>query len=1113
MKKNFEKPTRWKCARLQKLLKIMRLTFFLVLVSTMFVSAGAYSQNTKLSLRYKDIPVGDLLELIEEQTEFRFAFSKSSLNQDEKVSINVKDEKLDKVLSIILDPNQLSYKIIDRYVVISDKGVPGENKAPQAKLTVSGKVAEPSGLPLPGVTVVVKGIAQGTVTNADGNYTLANVPDGATLQFSFVGMKMQEIVVDGKILINVIMEEDAIGIDEVVAIGYGVQKKVSTTSPVSQLKGEELTKRPVDNAQQLLQGLASGVTILDQGGYPGRATATIRVRGLTSLDENDPLIIVDGVEQRLEDINPNDIESISILKDAASTAIYGSRAANGVVLVTTKRGNKEGGINITYSGYVGLRKSNNNPEHMEVGDYLRLQNIAYTNAGRDPLYTDEEINTWISTDDRVNYPLPNTWFKNKYLVKTGIQNDQNISLTGGNEKVQGRASARWQSNEGIISSVSNEIRDIKTNLDFTPNKKLKLSTDLNYRQNDSKAPVYNIFQYMLHACQWIVPKYPDGTYGLSKQNCSPLVFNDLSGRDKLNKDMLIGNFKLEYSIIPGLKLTGQYSIRANYNRQKIFYNAYTIYDYEDNTKVLKSVDKNSLYEIRNNVKESTLTSLANYNYTKEKYDFKLLVGYSEISNKQNYLKGYREDFYSNELQSISMGSDDNKDITGYDYEWGLKSFLGRANYIFDNRYIFEFNARWDGSSRFTKSNRYAFFPSVSGAWRVTQEKFWNHDNDFVNELKIRASWGRSGNQAIPLYEFYPALTSVSYTFNDELAQGYIESDMANTELTWEVTTQTDIGFDSQFLNQKLTLSFDWYKKITDGILLDIPIPGVVGLDAPQQNAGVVENKGIEFQLGLRNKHTKLRYEIFGNLGYNSNKIKNLAGTGPYISGSTTTAMYIREEGHSIDTHWGYKMEGLFQTEEEIENYPTLYSDTKPGDTKYINVVDDGEINSEDMTHLGNSFPSYNYGLTANMVYKGFEFYMNWQGAADFSERIHGALAEMGNQEGFCPDIYANDYWTEDNKNARFPRPVKYDLRNMQPSNLLIFDASYLRLKMLQVGYNLPEKLIKKTCIKKAKFTLTGTDLMTFSKLNEWHLDPEAHSSRGNYYPQTSVYSLGFIFQF
>jgi len=1111
MKKN-ELVDEWDFSYLTKTFRIMRITLFLMFAVILQTFANeAYSQKTKLSLDYINTRLEVVLDDIENLSEFYFLANEKLVNVDRRVNLSVKNKKIDEILDMLFAGTDVVYTITDRKIILAPSFLAEDA---QQQRSVSGKVTDSGGQPLPGVTIVVKGTTQGTVTNADGNYSLFNISDDATLVFSFIGMSTQEIVVGSQLTINVIMEEEAIGIEEIVAIGYGTQRKVSTTSPVSQVIGEELARRPSTNIQQTLQGMAPGVTILDEGGYPGRDNAIIRVRGITTLGNNNPLILVDGVEQRLDDINPNDIESISILKDAASTAIYGSRAANGVVLVTTKRGNKGEEVNVIYSGLVAMRKSNNNPKHMPVEDYMRLQNIAYVNAGREARYTEEEIQTWVTTDDRITYPLPNTWFENGSLVRTGLQIDQNLSVSGGGEKIQGRGSIRWQKNDGVISSVKNKISEVRTNLDYSPFEILKLSTDINYRQNYSETALHNVFQFIFHAGQWCVPKYPDGSYGLSPQNQSPLVWNDLEGRDKLYKDVFIGNLKVELDIISGLKFIGQYSLNVNNNVQKVFRNAYKIYDYWEKTKVRKNVSKNSLDEIRDDIKETTLTSLLNYNYNKNRHQAKALAGYSEISNTRNYLDGYREFFYNNDVQSISMGSDDNKNITGYDREWGLKSFFGRANYIYDDRYIIEVNARWDGSSRFTGPNVYAFFPSVSGAWRISQEAFWNQESDLLRELKLRVSWGKSGNQAIPLYEFYPAMVSAPYAFNEQLAEGYLETSMANSELTWETTTQTNIGFDSQFFDQNLSFSFDWYKKTTDGILLELPIPGVVGLNPPQQNAGVVENKGIEIQVGYRGRHKNLSYDISGNMGYNANKIISLSGTGPYIS--TTVgyqAIYMKEEGHPIDTHYGYLIDGFFQSEEEVASYPTLYAGSKPGDTKYIDRNEDGKITPDDMTHIGNSFPSYTYGLTSTVTIRNFEFYWHWQGAADFMERIQGSSGEMGNQEGFCPDVYTNNYWTEDNRDARFPRPIKFDLRNVHASPLLIIDASYVRLKMLQIGYNIPASLLSRTFFKNMKLTLSGTDLITFSKLNEWGFDPEAHSVRGNYYPQTSAYSLGLVFQF
>ena len=1114
MKKNDPSQRHRRCPALRKILNIMKLTTLLFFLALLQVSANSFSQ-TRLNLKFEKESLESVFSKIESNSDYSI-FYKNDLIQDSKeITGEYKDASVNEILDQILKSANLSYTIKGKLIMIVPNAEPAKENNGQQQKPVSGKVTDSTGGPLPGVSVVVKGTTTGTITDGEGNYTLPNVPENATLQFSFVGMKGQEVPVGGKTTVNVKMEEETVGIEEVVAVGYGTQKKVSTTSPISQMKGEEMARRPVTNAQQSLQGLAPGVTILDGGGEPGRSAATLRVRGITTLSgNNNPLVLIDGIEQSMDDINPSDIDNVSILKDAASTAIYGSRAANGVVLVTTKRGKKDQ-LSITYSGYVAMQQANNKPEHMGLEDYLRYQDLAYSNVGMAAPYSEDLIKTWVSSDDRITYPLPNDWFNVMY--KNAPQFDQNLSFAGGNEKIQGRASIRWQEQDGIITSVFNKGKEARVNLDFNPTKKLKISADLNYRfgysRNSAPANNISIWHWFYHGSQWAVPRYPDGSYGISKQGNSPLLYNDMGGYDKLNKVTLVTNLKLEYEILPGLKFNGQYSLRGNNNSQKIFTNTLQIYDYATKTKLLKNVDKNTLNEIRENIAETTITTLLNYEKNFEKNQIKLLAGYSEIYNNQSYLKGYREYFYNNDIQSISMGSDNNKNITGNDSEWGLKSYFGRANYIYNDKYIFEANARWDGSSRFTGPNVYAFFPSVSGAWRISQENFWNKNSKIFSDLKLRASWGKSGNQAIPLYEFYPALISASYTFSDKLAQGYLQKNMANADLTWETTTQTNIGVDSQLFDQKVTFNFDWYKKTTEGILLTLPIPGVIGLNPPKQNAGVVENKGIELMIGYKGKSKNWKWDVSGNLAYNKNEIKSLAGTGPYITTSATDPMTIRAEGLPIDANWGYKVDGFFQTAAEVSSYPTLFANTKPGDTKYVDLNNDGKITPADMTYLGNSFPNYTFGFTSTLAYKNFELFWQWQGVADVGVRLSGALSEMGNQEGFTHKIYANNVWTPENPNARFPRPTKFSLNNVQSSEMLIQDGSYLRLKTLQLAYSLPKNLLGKTFIKSARFTLSGTNLLTFSKLNEWNLDPEFPSGRAAYYPQTSVYSLGFNFQF
>ncbi|MDR1403365.1 MAG: TonB-dependent receptor [Tannerellaceae bacterium] len=1085
---------------------LVLITFFLF---TLLTPLQAQAQTSRVTLSLENVNLKTFFDALEKQSSYSFTYRDIIVEDKNDISLTVNNQTVEQALNQILPARGLRYSIYGNSIQVTKTDR-------QVARRISGSVTDSFGDPVIGANVVQKGTANGTITDVDGNFTL-EVPAGSMLQISYIGFQAKEQRVGNRQNYSILLTENAQNLEEVIVVGYGVQKKVSATSAIAQLKNEELTVRPVSNTQQALQGLSPGLTITDEGGAPGRSAAKVRVRGITTLTaeqdgrtigSNDPLVLVDGVEQRFEDVNPNDIESISILKDAASAAIYGSRAANGVILVTTKRA-KAGEIRVNYNGFFSLSAPQNTPKHMDAIDYMRYQNMAYVNSGAEPIYPEERIREYQLSNDRMKYPLPNDYIDLMY--RHAFLTDNNVSVSGGSDTYKGLLSLRHQDNDGILSSYKYKMTGIRINTDYKKGV-FSLNADADYRYNYSKEPLNNVINYIYHGSQWAVPQYPDGTYGISKQGNNPMILNDIAGDSKLRKYYFVGNLKLDVQLFKDLKITAQYSAKVTNDINKKFSNAYQILDYDDKTVVKKNVDKNHLTEARENMNEQTLTGLINYGKTMGAHQFNALAGYSEIANKRNYLEGYREYFYNNEITSMDMGGLDNRKISGYDHEWGLRSFFGRANYNFHNRYLFEANARWDGSSRFTGSGVYAFFPSLSAAWRVSQEKYWI-ENDILNDLKIRGSWGKTGNQAIPLYEFYPALLISSYTYEDLIATGYIQEKMSNKDLTWETTTQTDVGLDAYLFNSRMSIAFDFYNKVTDGILLKLPIPGVIGLLEPLQNAGSVRNRGIELMLSWRDTFKDVGYHVTANLAMNKNRILDLAGSGPYKTTSSTDPMTIRQEGLPIDSHWGYKTDGLFQTQEEVDSYPTLFANSKPGDVKYIDLNGDGEITPEDMTCLGNTFPKYTFGLNGSIAWKGFELYMQWQGAADIDVRLTGALIEMGNQEGFTHEIYTNNVWTPDNTDARFPRPVKFDLRNVHSSDRVIFDGSYLRLKTLQLSYTLPLQLTRKAFIQKAKVSVSATNLLTFSALNEWNLDPEIPSGRANYYPQTSVSSLGLTLEF
>ncbi|RRB00914.1 SusC/RagA family TonB-linked outer membrane protein [Larkinella rosea] len=981
-------------------------------------------------------------------------------------------------------------------------------------LPISGRVTGDKGEAVPGVSVVLKGTTRGTTTDAEGGFRL-EVPDAsATLVFSFVGYLTQEITVGNRTTIDVQLASDEKALSEVVVVGYSTIKKESLTGAVTAIKGPELVKRTTSNVQQALQGQMPGLTVLDQGAGPGKTNMVMRIRGITTLGANEPLVIVDGIEQRLSDINPLDIESVSVLKDASSTAIYGSRAANGVILLTTKRA-ASGKVSVSYNGYYALQNTNNNPVHMGLEDYLRLQQTAWTNSTGGPgIFTDAYIQEYLSATDRLKYPLPNTWYD--AVLHTAPQMNHSVSVSGGNENIKALLSIRYQNQQGIIANSDSKISEVRLNTDYRLSSRLKFSTDINYRANKILSPINenDVFNKMLQTSQWTVPRYPDGTYGISSDGYNPLLSAEVAGTARTLDEYLFGNFKGELQILKGLTFTTQLGARVTLTTGKNYTNRYEVRDYFNPSIVRKSVPLNSLTENRNDVREFTMNNLLNYSTNIGDHTINALLGYSQIENKGRSLSAYRQGFYSNDLQSIGSGTNDaTKNNGGTEYSWGLRSYFGRINYAYKDRYLFEANGRYDGSSRFLSNNRYSFFPSVSAGWRVSEEKFWGELSRYVSELKLRGSWGQTGNQAVELYSGLATLSSGVYSFNGLPAQTFQQTRIANQNLTWETTTQSNFGLDANFLNNRFSVSIDYYRKSTDGILLTLPVPGTLGLLPAPQNAGTVENKGWEFVVNTRNKVGPVGIDASFNFNINQNNVGNLAGTGPYITGGNETR-YITAEGYAINSFWGYKTAGLFQTAEEIKNYPTMRTGIMPGDVKFLDLNNDGKITPTDMTFLGLSFPKYTFGSSLNFTYKGFSLNMLFQGTAGSKARVGGAIIEMGIWGGFTHELIAGNYWTPQNPNARFSRPLKYDLRNFVMSDRDLMNGSYLRLKNVQLMYQIPSVLTRKIRIERASVYIATTNLLTFSALNEWNVDPETvPGGRTEQYPQTALSTLGLNIQF
>lgn len=1072
--------------------------------------------------------LGEVLENIAEQANLKLSYSEELIPMSKEIFVEPGKATVEDALWSVLEGTSLRFGISEAgQLFFFERGE--ENKSSnQLEQAISGTVIDSQTKEaLPGVNVVAKDAGEagsapiGTTTDMDGQYEL-EVPDDVTiLVFSYVGYQRLEVPIDGRKEINIELNQDVQMLEDIVVVGYGVQERISQTNSVAQIEGEEFARRPISDARQSLQGFAPGVTVLDQGGAPGSNDIHIRVRGITTLGESSsPLIIVDGIEQGINNINPQDIENISVLKDASSTAIYGSRGANGVILITTKRGKAEK-LNVSYNGYYAIQDAINRPEHVGLEEYFRMENAAYLNSGQNARYTDEYIQNYVSNAPSPEYPLPFPWFRRDELgiLKAAPQQNHSISVSGGSESIRALASIRYQDVEGLVSNFSHNLNEIRINTDAKLSSRIRISGDVNFRQRKYTEPGDGetaVFDAMLHRSKFAWPQHSTGEYGVAGQGDNPLVDANLSGKNRTTNMNFVGSIKGEFDILPSLTFSTQYAMRYVDVRNKQFLDRY--YNQDPITGRVMQRQINSLNEVRIDNVEYTLNSLLTYKQDFNKHGVTGLLGYSTIDHQNQEITGYRENFYNNDVQALGQGSNDNRNATGFDSEYALRSFFSRINYNFDNRYLAEVNARYDGSSRFNKSNRYGFFPSFSLGWVLSEEKFWDGlgaVGTFVNEFKLRASWGQTGNQAIGLYSFYETLANVDYSFNDEAVIALAQSRLANQDLTWEKTKQTDIGIDMGIMQNKLMLSFDYYDKVTDDILLNLPIPGVVGLDPAAQNAGVVENKGYEVSLTYRGGD-ELSYSINANFSDNRNKVKDLAGAGPFINNGSdlNNPTTIVKEGLPINSHWGYLTDGLFRSQEEVDNYPTLNNNTAPGDIKYVDLNGDGEISPEDWAYLGQSFPRYDYGMTINLMYKNFELFSQWQGAAGHKIRLTGGLQQIVTFETFTHAMY-EDYWTPENPDARWPRPIKYDRRNDETSELRMIDGKYLRLKNLVLSYNIPIGITEKFSLNNARVYIGATNLLTvFSELKrDWGLDPETPTSRATYYPQVRQYTIGVDLRF
>ncbi len=1100
----------------KKLLLIMKLTIFLLVTSVFVSTASVYSQATKLTLKMKNARIADVFDAIEQQSEFYFFYNRDNFDDNRLVSVDVKNKQVEPILDELFKGLEVSYEIVNRNILIKAKSkFPGISQADQQR-TVSGKVTDETGQPLPGVAVVVKGTTQGAVTNVDGEYTIANVSESTTLQFSFVGMRSQEVVVGNQATINLEMVADAIGIDEVVAIGYGTQKRADLTGAVSAVQGEELAKRiDVTNTATALQGLSPGLTIQNFAGEPGREDVRVRVRGNGTLNNANPLVLVDGVERSLATVEPSDIASLSILKDAASAAIYGSRAANGVILITTKRG-AVAGTTVSYSYNMGFQNVLGYPEAANKVDWLNLENEAQINAGGQPLHTQEHINNVAAGTDPLNYPF--TVYEDYLFHKNSPQQRHSISLTSGGQNGRIFASVNYLDQDGIINRFNNKRLSARINSDLYITDKLTANFNLNYMNRKATGPGHTgqrLVQAMLHINRTIVGRYPDGTWDLIGGQWNAVAMMD-NGERVLERDEVVSQVGLEYKILPTLTFKGDVTLKAYGQDESTFMNTLKgMRSYKTGELVTVGgwFAQNNLTERQENTKEWSQRAYLNYNQTFDKHSVEAVTGYEGISNNFKRIQGYRQGFFNNDLRDLSSGGSAAQEATGYREEWGLQSFFGRVNYSFDSKYLLQANVRYDGSSRFADGKRWGLFPSFSAGWRVSQEGFLV-DNNVISNLRLRASWGQLGNQNIGLWRYLNTYNlDQSYAFNDAVVSGAAVTRAGNPNITWETTTMTNVGFDLGFLDNRMEVIAEYFWNLTEDILIELPIPPTIGVDAPTQNAASVSNNGYEISVKYYSPQRSdggFQYSLGLNFSDVKNKIEDLKGTGPYFPDKFT----VWEEGYSMTSLRGLKspgsgQAGLYLSEADFEKYPAkLVPQVGIGDIIYEDLNGDGVISQSlypdgDQYVMGDEDPHYEFGISAEASFKSFDFSMFWQGVLQKYHTLDGALMEGPNWGNFIPAEMARETWHPTrNPNGTWPIVTAGNSWNLVEADFWLQDAKYLRLKNIQLGYTIrPSKYISNL-----RIYVSGENLLTFTPTELF--DPETPRGRSQFFPHSKVMSAG-----
>ncbi len=1009
------------------------------------------------------------------------------------------------------------------------------------QIKITGKVTDAStGAGVEGVSVQAKNSKNAVTTSSAGVFSIS-VNKGETLVFSSIGYAGKEVVAEGGEL-TVSLEVQSKSLTDVVVVGYGRQKRTTITGSVAVLKNEDITRRQVASSSNLLQGLVPGVTVQQQSGRPGADGASIRIRGLSSIYAGQsPLILVDGVVSSLDAIDPNAIETISILKDAASTAIYGSRAANGVILVSTKRG-KEKGLKIGYNNFITKQDPTAIPKRVSAVDHMELSNAAERNRTGNPasfLYTQALIDKYKTTAPN-NLDVIDTDWLGLLLTNNGLLQNHNVTLASGGERVNVFASVTYLKQQGLIQNNSFEKYDIRFNPDFKISDKLTVSAVFNYNSSKSISPSTGSPEFIIRQAIGL-PAIGGGLYGPAMygtagqtNNRNPLAMAENAGTSFVETGSILSKVGFTYHPIKNLEVEAYWAREQWMPHAKTFVKNVNIFQPNLVTQGYDNIGvwpgSTSLGESYSTNTRKTYLAQATYNFKYRNHSFKVLAGGQSEEFTNNGISASRTGFINPDQPYLNLGSG-NLNNAGSAFENALAGFYGRFNYNFKEKYMLELNGRYDGSSRFSQvlDKQWGFFPSASAGWIFTKENFFKGLSKIINYGKLRASIGSLGNQALP--ENYPFAVNYGATiysnpnngtsayFNNVTTLGYALLDAANPGITWETSKQWNIGLELG-IAKNFNLTADYYVRELDDILLLRPIPSYVGLNPPFINAGTMENRGWELGLNYKKSFNKLKVDATFMISDVKNKVTSLPGL-PFLDGGSVRT----DEGQALFSYFGYKSLGYFSDSNEIKNSPVQFgvpwnvnpaAGPKPGDIKYADLNKDNKIDANDRDFIGNDFPRYEYSINLNLSYSRFDLNLFGQGVGKRNNYLSGTGAVPFNSADFAASLLEihKDYWRPDNQNALFPRllPAGSGGNNYVTSTHWIRSASFFRIKNVNLGFRLPEKWLTKIKISAAKIYISGSNLVTFTK--SWDgFDPEINSANAQFYPLMRTFTAGVNINF